>query len=507
MFSSLRFRLWLSYVIVVGLVILIATFVIGLYLWRNPLRDRLEMQRLRIVSNLILQRYGLLNNPESFFFSDRLEQIADQIVASLGVRFIIVDQLGQVVLDSSGDAEAELPIDDMLTGLKKNNLPIVRDAQDQSWLYQINMIGNGNILILANTRQRVPVINIFREEFFTPFLRGAILAVVFSLMLAFWISHWITAPLSRLSQAAQSISSGEFKQVKPSGPSEVKVVMNAFNQMSDQVRQNQRSQKDFIANISHDLKTPLTSIQGFAQAILDDAASDTAAIKKSAQIIFDESERMHHMVVDLLELARLDSGTIEFKQEPIAIDDLLDSVVEKFTPRAHANRINIRTDFHALKTTPELPQIIGDAEHLGQAYDNLIDNALKYTPADGEIIVGARLSEDWLKTWIADDGPGIPADELERIFERFYQTDKSRKGGKCRGVGLGLAIARVIIQAHAGEIIAYNRNQKDAVLEEGIGSASQDSQGTIFIVRYPLPNPRNVPSEGKSPSNSRSRMT
>ena len=505
MFSSLRFRLWLSYVMVVGLVILIASLATALYLWRNPLHDRLEVQRLRIISNLIVQRYALLKSPDALFFSDRLEQIADQIEESLGVRLIIVDQQGEIVLDSRGTSQSGLPIDEMLNRSKKDLLPIVHDADNQSWLYQINILGNRNILILANTRQRVPVFSIFREEFFTPFLRGSILAVVFSLMLAFWISHWITTPLERLSKATQLIPSGEFKQVKLSGPDEIQLVVNAFNQMSEQVQQNQRSQKDFIANISHDLKTPLTSIQGFAQAILDGAASDPAAVKKSAQIIFFESERMHHMVVDLLEMARLDSGTIEFKQAPIVIDDLLLSVIEKFNPHIEANQIQIKTDFQLPQNSAALPQIIGDGERLGQAYSNLMDNAIKYTPTDGEINVGARVSEDWLETWIADNGVGIPSDALERIFERFYQTDKSRSSGSRRGVGLGLAIAREIIQAQAGEIKAYNLAQSRSVLD-GISFSSKYSQGTVFVVRLPLSNPSN-PSQGKASSTISSRAT
>jgi signal transduction histidine kinase len=189
---------------------------------------------------------------------------------------------------------------------------------------------------------------------------------------------------------------------------------------------------------------------------------------------------MYRMVLDLLELARLDSGIVGFERAPLRVDELLAGIVESFTPQAMQKQIRLDLDCEN-----DLPIIVGDADRLVQVFSNLVDNALNFTPTGGEVLLEAQRLDGWLQVEVSDTGPGIPDEDLERIFERFYRTDKSRRGRKGRGVGLGLAISREIVLAHGGTIAAYNRD----ALPLGGGEVSSEGLskgGSVFVVKIPL---------------------
>ena len=297
-----------------------------------------------------------------------------------------------------------------------------------------------------------------------PLLIAGILALGVSIVLAVIFTRSVTQPLQHVARAAERIAAGDYNQKIPvEGPSEVKEVANDFNLMAQKVRDAQHIQRDFLANVSHELKTPLTSIQGFAQAIKDGAASDPDSIRKSGSIIYDEAMRMGRMVAELLDLARIESGQIVMRSEPIKIDQVLLSVVERMSLRAQQSGVNLEA-----QVPNDLPTIVGDGDRLSQVFSNLVDNGLKHTPAGGKVSVFARsLSTSSIvrrgKTWpaglevtVTDTGSGIPPEDLSRIFERFYQVDKSRARSASGGasLGLGLVIVKEIVVAHGGTIHA-----------------------------------------------------
>ena len=477
MFSSLRFRLWLTYALVVGVVLTIAGAAVVFYLLRNPAIDRREVQRLRLVSNLMIQRNqavsALLRNPNSETINQALMRI-DNISTA---RVALYSAEGEILGDSRANSAAALPGLSSLQSTSQRELPLFRDADQRQWLYVLTPIENRYYFLVAAPRIKNSLATLLRDEFVSLFSRGALLALVFSLVMAFWIAHWITSPMQRMAQGARSVSSGEFQPIPLKGPGEVQALAQAFNEMGEKVQASQRSQRDFIANVSHDLKTPLTSIQGFAQAILDGTAEDPAALHQAAEVIYDEAGRMHRMVLDLLELARLDSGVVSFERTRLDLEQVLSDVVEKFTPQSRQAQVDLQ-----LVVSKDLPILVGDHDRLAQVFTNLVENAIKYTPPGGQVLVSAQCAGDWFEVGVADTGPGISEDQLPRIFERFYQTDKSRSRGSRSGVGLGLAIVREIVQLHGGEISAHNRN-----ISVSPGAAA--SGGSLFLVRLPAPRP------------------
>ncbi|MFW5691405.1 MAG: sensor histidine kinase [Chloroflexota bacterium] len=299
----------------------------------------------------------------------------------------------------------------------------------------------------------------FGTDLFLPLIQAGLAGLVVAVGLAFFISRTIARPLQAVSRAATAVARGDLDQQVPvSGPTEVRAVAEAFNYMSAEVRATQQAQRDFMANVSHDLKTPLTSIQGYSQAIMDGAIRQP---EQAAAIIHDEAGRLTRMVNELTDLARMQAGQFSLHVTTLDISTILSTVTEKLQVMARQKGIRLEVK------VPILPEVAGDGDRLVQVFNNLIGNAIKYTPEQGRVWVIARPQDQGVEVLIRDNGIGIPKKDLPRIFERFYQVDKAR--GPKRGTGLGLAITYEIIQAHGGSIDV----------------ASIEGHGTQFSVHLP----------------------
>jgi two-component system sensor histidine kinase ResE len=231
------------------------------------------------------------------------------------------------------------------------------------------------------------------------------------------------------------------------GPKEVRELIRAFNAMLDRMAASQRSQRDFVSSVSHELKTPLTSIQGFAQAIKDGTASSPEERRQAAEIIHAEAGRMHRLAVGLLDLAALDAGTVELRNAPVDLHEVLAQLCSRFEPIATLAGVTLEFDLPT-----ELSAVAGDGDRLLQVFTNLVDNAIKFTPPGGGVNVRAEQDRGETRVVVRDTGPGMSVEELTHIFERFYQADAARGGGDKHGAGLGLPIARELTEAHGGRI-------------------------------------------------------
>ena len=455
MFTSLRARLWLSYALVITIALTIAAVVLLLFLIRNPLLTRQTQQQLRTVQSLIAASpRSTIDDP------DALARIAQEN----RVRVVVFDAARRVDLDSSPD-DAPLPFP--RRNILGRNTRTAVDSNGGIWLYSSTRLTDGRMLVVAAPRPRVPVLSLFADEFLIPILEGGAIALLLSLILAFALSRWVADPLQQVVAAARNYPQGSeaMKPVEPRGPREIQILTRAFNSMIGRVNSAQRSQRDFVANVSHELKTPLTSIQGFAQAMLDEAADTPEARRQAAQIIYDEAGRMHRMALDLLDLARLEAGTADLVISAVDVGALLRGVVEKFTPQAGTAGVELQVG------VPEnLPALNADGDRLAQVFNNLVDNALKFTPPNGRVTLSASSVGEEMILSIADTGRGVPDEALPHLFDRFYQADPSRPGGERHGAGLGLAIVQEIVHAHGGRI--YLR--------------SQAGRGTTFVIHLPL---------------------
>ncbi|MCK4962877.1 MAG: HAMP domain-containing histidine kinase, partial [Anaerolineales bacterium] len=319
------------------------------------------------------------------------------------------------------------------------------------WLYVSSPIGDQRWIILVAPQPTLRALGLLGDELMRTLMVAGFVALLLSTILAWLIAHWVTAPLRRMAEASISVASGEYDQkLTLTGPEEVQSLAAAFNEMVRRVQASRQAQRDFVANVSHELKTPLTSIQGFAQAILDGTAQKHEDQQRAARVIYDESDRLRRLVEDLLDLARIDAGQVVFERHTVDLGALLRSVVERLS--VHAEEVGVGIESHL----PDFPPLVGDGDRLAQVFTNLIDNAVKHSSEGGVVNLRGEREGAWVSIHVDDTGPGIPPDELSRIFERFYQLDKARSGGGGRGAGLGLAISREIVQAHGGRLVAQS---------------------------------------------------
>ena len=271
------------------------------------------------------------------------------------------------------------------------------------------------------------------------------LALTAAVVVGLLLSRTIYRPLQAATAAARSVARGRFTQkVEVTGTQEARELADAFNHMSDEVQRQQAALRDFLANVSHDLQTPLTSINGFSQALVDGTVDAPEARQNAYRIIEEESRRLLRLVEGLLDLSRIEAGQAQINLQPIRIAALLQHIQDLFALRA--NELEVRLTLGS----SDVPDVRGDPDRLEQVLANLVDNALRHTPPEGEVRVSARRESDaTVGIAVSDTGPGIPADAMPRLFSRFYQSERSQGQG---GTGLGLAIAHELVQAQQGEI-------------------------------------------------------
>jgi two-component system phosphate regulon sensor histidine kinase PhoR len=222
-------------------------------------------------------------------------------------------------------------------------------------------------------------------------------------------------------------------------------VIVVFHDVTD-LKRLERVRQEFVANVSHELRTPLTAIKGYVEALLDGGLGNSAQAEQFLKVIDRHASRMDKIVSDLLLLAELESPDWSLQKEAIPIPELIRSAVDALRPMAESKRQTLQ-----LRIPPELTSIMGDGQKIHQVILNLLHNAIHYTPEGGQISIEVRADPPGVEFSISDTGIGIPAEDLHRIFERFYRVDKGRSR-ELGGTGLGLSIVKHIVEAHGGRV-------------------------------------------------------
>jgi two-component system, OmpR family, sensor kinase len=290
---------------------------------------------------------------------------------------------------------------------------------------------------------------------------AALLAAALSLALGIVISRLLTAPLGRLTQAAQAVAAGDLSQcVEVRSRDEIGELSGAFNGMTASLAAAETLRRNLMADVAHELRTPLTVVQGNLQAILDGVYP-----LEMAQVLtlYDETRLLTRLVDDLHDLALADAGQLRLERAPVDLAALARAAVDQFTPAAEAAGVDLE-----LAAADSGPEVEGDAGRLAQVLRNLLSNALRHTPRGGRVAVGVERAGGWARLQVADTGSGIAPEDVPHVFDRFYRGDRSRGRG---GAGLGLAIARQLVAAHGGRIEV----------------ASPPGAGATFTVTLPLP--------------------
>lgn len=267
-------------------------------------------------------------------------------------------------------------------------------------------------------------------------------------LLTIWIGRKIiiaiTKPLSQMERVANHLATGDFsKRITISSEDEIGRLGKAFNKMANSLETEDVKRKEFLANVSHELRTPLSYIKGYSEAILDGVAKGPQQ-EKVTQLIHKEADRMQRLVHDLLDLAQLEGEHFPLKKQPIVFSQLIEDVLDTYEIKFIEKKIRISTNLN-----PEIIVMI-DEDRMQQVLHNVLDNAIRYTNQNGDIMVTLRQIDDYCELNIKDTGIGIDTEHLENLGERFYRVDKARSR-QHGGTGLGLAIVRQIVHIHDGQ--------------------------------------------------------
>jgi signal transduction histidine kinase len=304
----------------------------------------------------------------------------------------------------------------------------------------------------------------FRASMFQSLGYAVTASVLAALLVSLFLSRRIVAPVRTLTDASQRIADGHYaERVHVGGMDEIAQLAARFNQMATQLEEVESMRRQLIGDVTHELRTPLTSIKGYMEGLVDGVLPATP---ETFSQIHHEADRLSRLVDDLQELSRVEAKAYRLDIRSFAVSNLVQTTIKRLSPQAAAKRITLRSNLPA-----NLPPLQADEDRITQVLVNLVANAIQYTPEGGEITISAARHADEIHVSVADTGIGIPPEFLPNLFTRFYRVDKSRSRNAGGGSGIGLTIAKHLIEAHGGRIWAESKG---------------DGQGSTFTFSLPI---------------------
>ena len=340
--------------------------------------------------------------------------------------------------------------------------------------------GEGNIIAALFLHTDMSRINASIRQVWMDVLLYSCVAVLTAFLSVSYITGRITKPIIDMNATVLRFSKGAFNlRIPAQGQDEVAQLGKSFNLMADALNNLEEARRSFVANVSHELRSPLTSMRGFLEAMQDGTIPQEEAPKYLA-IVIDENRRMTNMVNDLLDLARIESGQTVLHLSPFDINELIARTLLTFEARIDAAKIEVQLDF-----SEEHCYVEADADQIAQVLRNLIDNAIKFTPGGGRLRLSTEPERKLVWVRVSDSGKGVAKEDIPYLFDRFYKAEKAHTPGNQSGTGLGLSIVKRIIEAHG----------------QDIGVESQPGQGTTFTftlkrTERPQPNGESSPAAG-----------
>ena len=427
MTHSLNFRLLAAFTLVI-IVIIGSVFFFTYRTTRSEIShigERLELMQDRRVETELSRYYQFTGTWEG------VQSLVVQWGNLYGRRIILTDNQDKVVADSDGKLlgnsyTAETPGQPMTPFLRTGPVGAVH-------------ISHGDLPDLNRAALQITYGTIGRY-----FLWSGLLAIGIALLLTFLLSRRILAPVKALTGAARQFGKGDFShRVEYKGKGELSELASSFNSMAEDLERTERLRRNMVADVAHELRTPLSNLKGYLEAISDGVVKPDEATIKSLN---EEASSLSRLVEDLQELSLSDAGKLRMIVQPDDISRLIKETITVFQTKAAAKSLTISADLPAA-----LPLVNIDSHRIKQVLYNLLDNAVAHSSKEGRITVTVREQNDKVYVSVADTGEGIPAEDLPMIFERFYRVDKSRARAT-GGSGLGLTIAKRLVEAHDGTI-------------------------------------------------------
>jgi histidine kinase len=364
-----------------------------------------------------------------------LPYLRRHLVVKLFLSYLIVIIVGLVVLGMT--AEAAVP-----------------SAFERHLAQMTMMMGQPSRAMEADLRAN------FRRAFNEALTVAAIAALLVALAVSFLVSRQIVTPMRQMMEASQHIAEGSYHERVPL-PSrttwedldELGRLAVSFNQMAAKLAQIEATRRELIANVAHELRTPLATIKGSMEGLIDEVLVPEPA---TFQQIYREADRLQRLVDDLQELSRVEAGAIELQPKPLNLATVVSMAVARLMGQFEEKGVTLSNEI-----SPTLPQVLADEDRLIQILINLIGNGLQYTPPGGRVEISATAQVDQLEIQIKDSGIGIAPEHLPLLFTRFYRVDKSRSRSS-GGSGIGLTIVKHLVEKHGGQVRAESAGEGQA---------------------------------------------
>lgn len=407
------------------------------------------------VSNISLQTENLsVPAAESPLGGLSLSSLADatlQLSSQLDTRIRVLDSEGVVLVDSQQESQGsnlgtEPLVAQALAGEYASPGATSRRAQEMHVAAPVLL--DDRLVGAVYLSQSLTDVHAVMRDLRLRWLLATAIALGLSGVVGLMLSGAISRPLRRLTVAAGAVAEGRLDhQVPVRTRDELGRLGQAFNEMTARLRASRQMQVDLVANVSHELRTPLTAIKGLVETLRDGAVDDTEVRDRFLGTMEGETDRLIRLVKDLLILSRADSQALDLRRDALDLGHLAQAIVARIAPLAAERDITLRVE-----ARPDTPLALADADRLEQVLLNLLDNAIKFSPSGGVVVVETSTGPGHMaQVQVRDQGIGIPAEILPRVGERFYRTDRARSRAE-GGSGLGLAIARALVEAHGGHL-------------------------------------------------------
>lgn len=436
--------------------------------YMNEKREELIIQGEKIAAAFSKgYRTGNLNN-----LSYELQILETYMDAGI----LMVNQDGQVVLASpelnQELFEENILYEPLLEGVLEGNIVSMQTKKGQLFDVPMLVVGyplsEGQIAGLFMCRS-LPQIQASLLEMYQMSMVSLLFVSFLGLVVSYLTVKYVALPLMQMNRAAKVIANGNFEErVTIDNKDELGELAESFNHMAESLQDYEKVQKDFIANISHDLRSPLTSMQGFLTAMLDGTVPPEKQ-EKYLKIVLEETQRLSRMTQSIVELSRAQSSTILLEESNFDINDLIRSNIELLKPQVTEKNVHI----HAIYAE-EVTLVRGDMDKISRVLQNLLGNAAKFSPENGVIEVETTLKEKKkVLISVKDEGPGISAEDQKYVFDRFYKTDTTRNQDKT-GSGIGLVIVREFLQAHGETVTVKSEEGKGATFAFSLKLAEEE---------------------------------
>jgi signal transduction histidine kinase len=447
---NLQFRLLLAFILIIIITIGTTSFFVARNVWGEiqryeELNNSVRMSR--VIS--LISRYYFLNGSW-----DGIQSLVEQLGEMEEKRIILTDPLSITIADSQKDLVGKKYV---TTEIGEDiSLPIISipsQSDQDSLLIPDSSLKIGTVYI---SPQDSSVLTIYLSSAINRFLIwGALLAIAFAIIITFFLSRRILSPIRALTNTAKKLGKGDFdSRVNIKDKGELGELATTFNSMASDLQRIEVLRRNMVADVAHELRTPLSNVSGYLEAIRDDVIKPEPAVIAS---LSEEVDLLSRLVNDLQELALADAGELKLERQPEDLTQLIEQSVKSIQAKVIEKGLTTST------TIPEnLPLVNIDYHRISQVLRNLLANAIIHTPSGGNINVLVEPAGQFMRIVVSDTGEGIPSSDLPNMFERFYRVDKSRSR-TAGGSGLGLTIVKRMVEAHGGKV--------DVTSELGKGSS------------------------------------